>query len=90
MGDVNWDKLAEQAGSQTDEVFNKQLSSLINVNVSEIDVFIKESNITNQNALKVLKEINDVTKSNNQKVSTISKIENGFGFILKLASKVVV
>jgi len=90
MSTINWDDLAKQAGNQTDQEFSKQLSTLVNVNMVSINNFIKASNISNQNAIKVLKEIHAATKSNEQKVEVISKIENGIGFLLQIATKIVV
>ena len=89
MSDINWNSLAEEAGSQTDAEFKNQLASLTNLKTSEIDAFISESNITNTNALKVIQEINNAALSNNEKASAISNIQNGVGFLIKLVSKVV-
>ena len=89
MSDIDWSSLAEKAGSQTDAEFKSQLASLTSLKMTELDTFISESNITNTDALKVLKEINNATLSNNGKASSISNIKNGVGFLIKLVSKVV-
>ena len=89
MSKINWDDLAEKAASLTDAKLNKELASLTRLNLTEVDAFIKQSKITNENALKVLKGINDTTISNNNKVKTITNIENGVSFLIRLASKVV-
>ena len=89
MSTTDWNKLAEKAGDLTDNELKKELTGLTSLNITEIDSFIKESNITNTNALKLLKEINDATVSNNEKVKTIGAIETGVGFLLQLVSKVV-
>lgn len=89
MSDIDWSALAEKAASQTDTEFKNQLAGLTSLKTSEIDTFISESNITNTDALSVLKEINNASLSNNQKASAISNIDNGVGFLVKLVSKVV-
>ncbi|MEH6537552.1 MAG: hypothetical protein V7719_14230 [Psychroserpens sp.] len=89
MSDINWDDLAENAAAQTDSDFNTQMASLTSLKVTEIDNFIAQSNISNANAVKVLKEINDAAKSNNQKAQAITSINNGVGFLVGLVSKVV-
>lgn len=89
MSDIDWNALAEKAANQTDTEFKNQLAGLTSLKTSEIDTFISESNISNANALAVLKEINNATLSNNQKANSISNIQNGVGFLVKLVSKVV-
>ncbi|PWG05853.1 hypothetical protein [Polaribacter aquimarinus] len=89
MSDIDWNALAEKAANQTDAEFKNQLAGLTSLKTSEIDTFISESNISNANALAVLKEINNATLSNNQKANSIANIQNGVGFLVKLVSKVV-
>ncbi|ARV15718.1 hypothetical protein [Polaribacter sp. SA4-12] len=89
MSDIDWSALAEKAVSQTDSEFKSQLAGLTSLKTSDIDTFISESNISNTNALAVLKEINNASLSNNDKASAISNIQNGVGFLVKLVSKVV-
>ena len=89
MSDIDWSDLAEKAVSQTDLEFKSQLAGLTSLKTSDIDTFISESNISNTNALAVLKEINNASLSNNDKASAISNIQNGVGFLVKLVSKVV-
>lgn len=67
MNSIDWNNIAKEAASQTDAEFNKQLASLTNLKLSEVDAFIKESKITNANAIKTLKLIDDATISNNEK-----------------------
>ncbi|WP_299064499.1 hypothetical protein [uncultured Polaribacter sp.] len=89
MSDIDWSGLAEKAVSQTDTEFHNQLAGLTSLKTSEIDEFMSESKITNNNALSVLKEINNASLSNNEKANAISNIQNGVGFLVKLVSKVV-
>lgn len=89
MSNINWNTLAEKAASQTDAEFNTQLAGLTSLKISEIDSFISESKISNEDALKVIKEINNATLSNDEKANSITDIQNGVGFLVKLVSKVL-
>jgi len=86
---IDWDALAREAAAQTDNQFNTQLAGLTSLKVSEIDTFIKDSEIANADAVKVLKEINNATASNSEKANAISNIQNGVGFLVSLVGKVV-
>lgn len=89
MSNINWDDLAEKSTNQTDITFNSQMASLTNLKLTEIDNFIKQSNISNTNAFKVIIEIIDAIKSNDQKAQAIAIINNGVGFLVRLVSKIV-
>jgi hypothetical protein len=86
---INWDALAKKAGQQTDGQFNEEIAKLTSLNTSEIEKFISESSISNANAVKVLQEINDAARSNNQKAAAIASIEKGVEFLVSLAGKLV-
>jgi len=90
MGTINWNELANKAASLTDAEFAKQIAGLVKVDTSVIDSFIKESSITHKDALQVLKVLHDATKTNNEKVAVVSKIEKGVGFLLQIATKAIV
>ncbi|WP_046757027.1 hypothetical protein [Kordia jejudonensis] len=89
MSDIDWSKLANEAASQTDQQFNTTIASLTRMSITEIDTFIKESQISNENAIKVLKEINNATASNNAKADAIANIDNGVNFLVSLANRIV-
>ncbi|WP_428742693.1 hypothetical protein [Tenacibaculum sp.] len=89
MESINWNTIAQQAASQTDAEFNQQLSNLTHLDVSEVDDLIKESKITNANAIKTLKLIDDAMATNNEKAKALSNIENGIGFVISLVSKLI-
>ncbi|MCC9016702.1 hypothetical protein [Flavobacterium lipolyticum] len=89
MSAIDWNALAASAAAQTDNEFKNSLAALTNLKVTEIDCFITQSNISNANILKVLDEINNATKSNNEKSKDIIGIENGVSFLVSLASKIV-
>jgi tellurite resistance protein len=89
MSGIDWDSLASQAASQTDAQFQTTIASLTRMRITEIDQFIKESKITNANAIKVLKEINDAAASNAAKADAIANIDNGVKFLVSMASRIV-
>lgn len=89
MSEIDWDNLAEQAGKQTDTEFQTTIASLTRISIKEIDQFIKESEISNENALKVLKEINAAAASNTAKADAIANIDNGVNFLVSMASRIV-
>ena len=86
---IDWDALANKAAQQTDQQFSEEVAKLTSLNTTEINNFISESSISNANAVKVLKEINDAARTNNQKATAIASIDNGVGFLVSLVSKVV-
>ncbi|OUS12578.1 hypothetical protein A9Q93_10140 [Nonlabens dokdonensis] len=86
---IDWDAIAQQAGQQTDQQFHEEIAKLTSMNMTEIDKFISASEISNENAVKVIKEINDATRSNNDKANAIANIDKGVGFLVSLVSKVV-
>lgn len=89
MSEIDWDSLANQAADQTDTELNTTIASLTQMSIAQVDQFIKESNITNSNAIKVLKEINDAAASNSAKADAIANIDNGVSFLVSLANKIV-
>ncbi|WP_430412573.1 hypothetical protein [Kordia sp.] len=87
--EIDWDNLANEAATQTDAEFNTTIASLTRMSIKEIDEFIKQSEITNANAIKVLKEINDAAASNTAKADAIANIDNGVSFLISLANRIV-
>ena len=86
---IDWAQIANEAAQQTDTEFATQIASLTRMNITEINTFIEESNISNENVLKVIQEVNNATTSNTEKTAAISNIENGVNFLVSLAKKIV-
>lgn len=89
MDSIDWNSLSEKAVAQTNQEFSEELANLTNLKADEINYFIAQSKISNENAVKVLKEINNSTLDNNQKATAIKNIENGVEFIINIVSKIV-
>ncbi|WP_435263998.1 hypothetical protein [Tenacibaculum sp. nBUS_03] len=88
MDDINWDDLANKASSITEVDLQKDLNDLTNFSTKDLDLIIKESAISTQNAYSIMEELKDATRSNNEKIQAISKINNGVNFLMKLVSKI--
>lgn len=89
MDSIDWNSLSEKAVAQTNQEFSEELANLTNLKADEINNFIAQSKISNENAVKVLKEINNSILDNNQKATAIKNIENGVEFIINIVSKIV-
>lgn len=89
MSNIDWDNLANQAADQTDAEFQTTIASLTRISIKEIDEFIKESQISNENAMKVLKEVSDAAASNTAKADAIANIDNGVNFLVSIANRIV-
>jgi len=89
MSSINWNKLAEQAGQQTDIQFAGKIASLTSMSTTEITAFIQQSTISNADAVKVLQEVHNSTSSNNQKATAITNIDQGVRFLISIVSKIV-
>jgi len=87
MVERNWEDLAEKASSETQTDLKKQLEALAKINLSEVEDFLKQSLISRENASKVLKEIEDATKSNSEKALAISTVNKGVAFLVSLVAK---
>ena len=87
MASIDWNEIAKKATEQTDAQLANQLAGLTRMNTEEITNFIKESSISNTNAIKVLKEVHDATNTNSQKAEAIANINNGVNFLVSYLSK---
>ena len=87
MDDINWDDLANKASSITEMDLQKDLNDLTNFTAKDLDLTIKESAISQQNAYLIIEELKDATRSNKEKIHTISNINNGVNFLVSLVGK---
>ena len=86
---IDWNKIAKQAGTATDEHFKNQISSLSSLNNDEIEKMITETGIGKKDLVAVLKEVTNATKENNAKVAAISKINKGVELLVSIAKKII-
>jgi len=86
---IDWDKIAREAGEETDEHFKNKISSLTRLNDNEIEFLVTETGISNKDMANLLKEVKDATKSNSEKAAAISNINLGVEFLVGVASKLL-
>ena len=87
MDDINWDDLANKASSITEMNLQEDINDLTNFTAKDLDLTIKESAISQQNAYLIIEELKDATRSNKEKIHAISNINNGVNFLVSLIGK---
>ena len=86
---TDWKKIAIDAREKTNEHFKDQISSLTRLTSNEIENLITETGISKTDLTSVLKEVEDATKSNEEKAAAISNINNGVNLLVGIAKKVI-
>jgi hypothetical protein len=86
---IDWNKIAADAGTQTDEAFKTKISSLTSLDDEEIIALMQHTGIDKKNFALVLKEVQDATKSNNDKATAIKNINNGISLLVEIARKFI-
>lgn len=89
MSEINWDDIANQAATTTDAHFANQISSLTRLNDAEIQHIIFETGISQKDLADIIKEVKNVTKSNEAKANAIKNIGKGVDVLVALASKLI-
>ena len=83
-------KLADAAAKQTDAEFADKISSLTRLHSPELVELINESGIDRASLTQLLSVVQKATLSNQQKAEAISKLNNGLGFLIGVAEKLLV
>ena len=86
---VDWKKIAREAREATDEHFKDKISSLTRLTSNEIENLITETGISKTDLTSVLEVVENATKSNEEKATAISKINNGISLLVGIAKKVI-
>lgn len=86
---IDWNKIANEAATATDEQFSNQISGLTRLNDEEIQSLIFDTGISKEDLVAVLKEIKNATKSNKSKANSISNIGKGLQVLVAIASKLI-
>jgi methionyl-tRNA synthetase len=89
MPELTIDEILEKAKTDTDNKFKNKVSSLTTLTNTEIDNLISTTGIKKENFAAVLKEINDATKSNDEKAKAIGSISKGVSLLVGIAKKVL-
>jgi hypothetical protein len=86
---TDWKKIAKETGEATDEHFKDQISGLTRLTNNEIESLITDTGISKTDLTSVLKEVEDATKSNEEKAAAISNINKGVGLLVGIAKKII-
>ncbi len=89
MPNLTIEEILAKAKTDTDAKFKNKISSLTALTNPEIDDLLNTTGIKKENFAAVLKELNDATKSNEDKVKAISKISQGVSLLVGIATKVI-
>lgn len=84
---IDWDKIASEAGTLTDEQFKSEISNLTSLNNSDIENLILQTGVDKRELVKILKELKDSTKSNNAKADAIKNTGKGLNVLIAIAGK---
>ena len=89
MPNLSIDEIIAKAKTDTDNKFKNKVSSLTTLTNQEIDKLLNSTGIKKENFAAVLKEINDATKSNEDKVKAITNISKGVSLLVGIAQKLL-
>ncbi len=86
---IDWNKIAEDAATDTDAEFKNKMSSLTRLNEEDITSLINETGIENPQFAAVIQVVNDAATSNNEKANAIQNITNGVDLLVGIAKKFI-
>ena len=89
MPDLTIDEIIAKAKTDTDNKFKSKMASLTRLTNCEINALMDTTGIKKENFAAVLKEINDATKSNEDKVKAITNISKGVSLLVGIAQKLL-
>jgi|JI10StandDraft_1071094.scaffolds.fasta_scaffold1054198_2 hypothetical protein len=89
MPNLTIDEILAKAKTDTDNKFKNKVASLTKLTNPEIDGLLNTTGIKKENFAAVLKEINDATKSNEDKVKAINNISKGVSLLVGIAQKII-
>jgi hypothetical protein len=84
-----WEKKAKQAQKETDAEMANQIVQLSSIKQKEIDQLVAENKMDTAEFNQLIKLIKDQTKSNNDKIKSISNIQNGLELLVGLVGKLI-
>ena len=84
-----WEKKAKQAQKETDAEMANQIVLLSSIKQKEIDQLVAENKMDTAEFNQLIKLIKDQTKSNNDKIKSISNIQNGLELLVGLVGKLI-
>jgi hypothetical protein len=86
---IDWEKLANDTGKETDEHFWDKISGLTRLHANEVESLINDTGISKEDLTAVLKEVKDATKSNLDKATAISNVNKSVDLLVGIAEKLL-
>ena len=83
-------KLAETAANKTDEQFAEKMASLTRLHGDELLAIMKATGIDRPGLTQLLNVVQKTTLTNQQKAEAIKKVNNGLGFLIGVAEKLLI
>ncbi len=84
-----WQKKVRQAQKETDAELAHQINELSGFDAKDIQALIAENGMNTADFNQLIKLIKDQTKSNNDKIKSISNIQNGLEILVGLVGKLI-
>ncbi len=86
---TDWNQIAADAATATDNQFASQISSLSKFNDQDIQELINDTGISKENLAEVLKAVKDASSSNQSKANAIKNISKGVDVLVGIAAKFI-
>lgn len=84
-----WQKKARQAQKETDAELANQINQLSGFDSKDIQALLAANGMNTADFNQLIKLIKDQTKSNNDKIKSISNIQNGLELLVGLVGKLI-
>ncbi|MBT9484912.1 hypothetical protein [Sediminibacterium sp.] len=84
-----WQKKARQAQKETDAELANQINQLTSIDAKELNTLLAANGMNTADFNQLIKLIKDQTKSNNDKIKSISNIQNGLELLVGLVGKLI-
>ncbi len=87
---TDFKKIAKNAALKTDAHFAEKIASLTRLQGPELQAIMEKSGIDKDALSELLNVVKKSTLSNQQKAAAIAKVNNGLGFLIGVAEKLLV
>lgn len=86
---IDWKKIVEQAGKNTDERLKNEIAGLTSLNDEEITTLINETGMNKEELQNAILAVRQASKSNQVKAEAIRSIAKGSEVVIRILSKIV-
>ncbi|MBK9731202.1 MAG: hypothetical protein IPO83_07920 [Chitinophagaceae bacterium] len=87
---TDFKKIAKSAAIKTDAHFSDKIASLTRLQGPELQAIMDKSGIDKDALSELLNVVNKSSLSNQQKAAAIAKVNNGLGFLIGVAEKLLI